>query len=143
MNFFFELVYKKRKTFGPNRLSRRKWYSRDLVPEVFKDGSEDRGRDITIRKEDPIGNDPLRLEEFYEKIDSREGFYYGIVLDNPLIALGRSEVRVKNGSETLREVFAKVAEPKGDENDKDSRDNSEKEELGNYNDNWHSDHMKH
>ena len=98
MNFFFELVYKKGKTFGPGGLSRRKWYPGDLVPKVFKDGSKDRDGDIAIRKENPTGDDPLRLEEFYEEIDSREGFYHGIVLNDPLMALGRSEMRVKNGS---------------------------------------------
>jgi len=141
-NFFFELVHKKGKTFGPDGLSRRKWYPRDLVPKVFKDGLEDGSGDIAIRKEDPIGDDPLRLEEFYEEINSREGFYHGIILDDPLMTLGRLEARSKNGPETLREVFAEVTEPKGNENDEDPGDNSEEEELGNYDNNRHSDHMK-
>jgi len=84
----------------------------------------------------------LRLKEFYEEIDSREGFYHGIVLDDLLMALGRSEARVKNRLETSREIFTEVTEPKEDKNDKDSRDNPEKEELGNYNNNWYSDHAK-
>jgi len=29
-----------------------------------------------MRKEDPTSLDPLELEEFYEEIDSREGFFY-------------------------------------------------------------------
>jgi len=78
-NFFFELVHKKGKTFGLDGLSRRKWYPGDPVPEVFKDRSKDRGKDIAIRKENPTGDDPLRLEEFYEEIDLREGFYHRIV----------------------------------------------------------------
>jgi len=119
-NFFFKLVHKKGKTFGPDRLSKRKWYPGDPVPEVFKDGSEDGDRDITVRKEDPTGDNPLRLEEFYEEINSREGFYHRIVLDDPLMALGRSKARVKNGSETSREVFVEVVEPKRDKNNKDS-----------------------
>jgi len=142
-NFFFELVHNKGKTFGPDGLSRRKWYPGDPVPKVFKDGSEDRGRDIAIRKENPTGDDPLRLEEFYEEINSREGFYYGIILDDSLMTLGRSEARVKNGSKTSREASAEVTESKGDENDEDSGDNSEEEKLGNYNNNQHSDHTKH
>jgi len=141
-NLFFELVHKKGKTFGPNRLSRRKWYPGDPVPEVFKDRSEDRGGDITVRKEDPTGDDPLRLEEFYEEINLREGFYHGIILDDLLMNLGRSESRVKNGPENSREVFAEVAETKGDENRENSENGSEEEELGSYDDNWYSDHAK-
>jgi len=139
-NFFFELVHKKGKTFGPDGLSRRKWYSGDLVPEVFKDGSEDRDGDIAIRKEDPIGDDSLRLEEFYKEIDLREGFYHRIILDDPLMTL---EARSKNRPEILREVFVEVTESEGDENDESSGDNSEEEELGNYSDNQRSDHVNH
>jgi len=141
-NFFFELVHKKGNTFGPDRLSRQKWYPGDPVPKVFKDGLEDGGGDITIRKEDPTEDDPMRLEEFYEEIDSREGFYHGIVLDDPLINLGRSEVRVKNRPESSREIFAEVTEIEGDKSDESSGDNPEEEELGDYNNNQCSDHAK-
>jgi len=51
----------------------------------------------------------LRLEEFYDEINSREGFYHGIVLDNLLMTLGRSEARIKNGPEGSRAVFTEVA----------------------------------
>jgi len=88
MNFFFELVHKKGKTFGPDRLSRRKWYPGDTMPERFKDGSEDGGGDIIVRKEGQTGDDLLTLEEFYDEIDSREGFYHGIMKDDPLMQLG-------------------------------------------------------
>jgi len=135
MNFFFELVHKKGKTFGPDRLLRRKWYPGDPVPKVFKDGSENGGRDIAVRKEDPTGDNPLRLEDFYEEINSREGFCHGIILDDLLMNLERSEVRVKNRPKSLREVFAEVMEIKGNENDKNSGDNPEEEELGNYDNN--------
>jgi len=60
--------------FGPNGLFRRKWYPRDPLPEEFKDGMDDRAGKITLRKENPQEPDPLGLEEFYEEIDSREGF---------------------------------------------------------------------
>jgi len=30
----------------------------------------------------------LRLKEFYDGINLREGFYYGIILDDPLMNLG-------------------------------------------------------
>jgi len=142
-NFFFELVHKKEKTFGPDRLLRRKWYPGDPMPERFKDKLEDSGGDITVRKESQTGDDPLRLEEFYDEIDLREGFYHRIIKSDPLMQLGWSEPRVTKRSGTSREVFAEVAEPKGDENDEDSENNSEEEEPGNYNNNWHSDHTKH
>jgi len=142
-NFFFELVHKKGKTFGPDGISRRKWYPGDPVPEVFKDGLEDGDRDIAVRKENPTGDDPLRLKEFYEEIDSREGFYHGIILDDPLMTLEKSEVRSKNRLEISREVFAEVMKPEGDENDKSSGDNSGEEELGNYDNNQCSDHVNH
>jgi len=73
-NFFFELVHKKGKTFGPDGLLRRKWYLGNTMPERFKDGSEDSSGDIIVRKESQIRDDPLRLEEFYNEINSREGF---------------------------------------------------------------------
>jgi len=112
------------------------------MPERFKDGLEDGGRDITVRKESQTGDDPLRLEEFYDEIDLREGFYHGIIKSDSLMQLGWSEPRVTKRLGTLREVFAEVMEPKGDENDEDSKDNSEEEELGNYNNNQCSDHAK-
>jgi len=142
-NFFFELVHKKGKTFGPDRLSRRKWYLRDTMPERFKDGSEDGGGDIIVRKEGQTGDDPLTLEEFYDEIDLREGFHHGIIKNDPLMQLGRSETGVIKRSECSRVVFAEAVEPKGDENDEDSEGSSEEEELGIYNNNQHSNHTKH
>jgi len=138
-NFFFELVYKKGKTFGLDGLLRRKWYSGDPVLETFKDRSEDGGGDITIRKENLTMDDPLKLKEFYDGINLREGFYYGIILDDPLMKL---EVRIKDGPECLRAVFTKAVEHEEDENSKNSEDNFAEEELGNYDDNGHSDHAK-
>jgi len=79
------LVHKRGKTFGPDGLSRRKWYPGDTIPEGFKDGSEDGGKDIIIRKEGQTGDDPLTLEEFYDEINSREGFYYVILKSDPLM----------------------------------------------------------
>ena len=73
-NFFFEIVRKKGKTFGPDRLSRRKWYPGDPAPEDFKDGTDDGTGEITWRKRDLQDEDPLELGEFYKEIDSREGF---------------------------------------------------------------------
>ena len=60
MNFFFELVHKKGKTFGLDGLSRRKWYPGDTMPERFKDGLEDSGGNIIVRKEGQTGDDPLQ-----------------------------------------------------------------------------------
>jgi len=55
---------------------------------------------------------------------------------------GRSEVGVTKSPECSRAVFKEAVEPKGAKNDKDSEDNSEEEELGIYDNNWRSDHMK-
>jgi len=41
MNLFFEIVYKKGKTFGSDEFSRRKWYLEDPLPDKFKDGLDD------------------------------------------------------------------------------------------------------
>jgi len=38
MNFFFEIVYKKEKTFELDGLSRRKWYPGDPSLDRFKNG---------------------------------------------------------------------------------------------------------
>jgi len=52
-NFFFEIIHKKEKTFGPDRLSRRKWYPGDPTPEKFTDGTDDGAGDIVLRKDNP------------------------------------------------------------------------------------------
>jgi len=86
-NFFFEIIHKKGKTFRPDGLSRRKWYPGDLPQEDFIDGTDDGGGDIVVRKEDPKSLDLLELEEFYEEIDSREGFFYESIEKEPLLEL--------------------------------------------------------
>jgi len=98
---------------------------------------------LLLEKKAKQGMIPLRLEEFYDEIDSREGFYHGIITSDPLMQLGRSETRVTKRSKCSRAVFTETVEPKGDENDEDSKDNSEEEELGIYDNNQHSDHAKH
>jgi len=112
------------------------------MPERFKDKSEDDGKDIIVRKEGQTRDDLLRLKEFYDEIDLREGFYHGIIKSDPLMQLERSEPRVTKRSEYSRVVFTETMEPKGDENNKDSEDNSEEEELGNYDNNQWSDYAK-
>jgi len=86
-NFFFELVHKRGKTFGPDGLSRQKWYPGDSLPEPFKDRSKDGGGDITIRHGGPLEEKPLELEEFYNEIDLREGFYQESIDDDPFLTL--------------------------------------------------------
>ena len=48
MNFFFKIVYKKKKTFGLDRLLRRKWYPRDSPLNKFKNSSDNEKDDILI-----------------------------------------------------------------------------------------------
>jgi len=52
-NFFFKIVHKKGKMFGPDGLSRRKWYPGDLPPKEFTDGTDNGARDIALRKDNP------------------------------------------------------------------------------------------
>jgi len=52
-NFFFEVVHKKGRTFGPDRLSRRKWYPGDLKLEEFKDGMDNGTGDVRVANSKP------------------------------------------------------------------------------------------
>jgi len=111
-NFFFEIVHKKGKTFRLDRLSRKKWYSGDLSPEEFTDGTDDGAGDIVLRKDNPQEPDPLELDEFYEEIDSREDFLQEILRDNGLLSL---EWQFNNDSNHPRriscvEVFTQTIE---------------------------------
>jgi len=73
--------------FGPDGLSRRKWYPGDPSPEEFTDGTDDGAGDIVLRKDNPQEPDPLELDEFYEEIDFREGFLQDILRENELLSL--------------------------------------------------------
>ena len=86
-NFFFEIVYKKGKTFRPDGLSRRKWYPEDPSTEEFTDGTDDGAGDIVLRKDNPQEPDPLELDKFYKEIDSREGFLQDILREDRLLSL--------------------------------------------------------
>ena len=88
------MVHKKGKTFGPDGLSRRRWYPEDPIPEDFADGSEDGGEDIVVRQGGPQEEEPLELETFYEDIDSREGYYNQIMESDTLMELGRLESEI-------------------------------------------------
>ena len=47
-NFFFEIVHKKEKTLKPDRLSRRKQYPGNPLPDIFENGSDNEKDDIPI-----------------------------------------------------------------------------------------------
>jgi len=70
-NFFFEIIHRKEKMFGPDGLSRRKWYLGDLFPKEFKYGTNDGARDIVLRKDNLQEPDPLELETYISRIDVR------------------------------------------------------------------------
>ena len=132
-NFFFEIVHKKGKMFGPDGLSRRKQYLGDLSPEEFTDGTDDRARDIVLRKNNPQEPDPLELDEFYEEIDSRKGFLQEILRDNGVLSL---EWQFNNNSDHLNkissmEVFTETMEDSSEnslETDKKEYDNNRRSE---------------
>ena len=72
--FFFKIVYKKGKTFGLDRLSRKKQYSKNLFSDRFEDSSDNEKKNILIllgKNQEEIS---LELEKFYENIDLRKGF---------------------------------------------------------------------
>jgi len=137
-NFFFELVHKRGKTFGPDGLLRRKRYLGDSLPEPFKDGSEDGGGDITIRHGGPLEEKPLELEKFYNEIDSREGFYQESIDDDPLLTLWQSAAKDTRERKRSKVVFMETM----DNNNKKPEQDDDSEELGDYNDNRCSDHAK-
>lgn len=73
-NFFFKIVYKKEKTFGLDRLSRKKQYSKNLFSDRFEDSSDNEKKNILILLGKNQEEIPLELEKFYENIDLRKGF---------------------------------------------------------------------
>jgi len=128
-NFFFKIVHKKGKTFGPDGLSRRKWYPGDPTPEKFTDSTDDRAGGIVLRKDNPQEPDPLELDEFYEEIDSREGFLQDILREDKLLSL---EWQFNNDSSHLNkigsvEVFTETIEDSPEnslETDREEYDNN-------------------
>ncbi|XP_006462350.1 hypothetical protein AGABI2DRAFT_151831 [Agaricus bisporus var. bisporus H97] len=81
-NFQFTLLHKKGKTFGPDGLSRRKWYPGDPIERRFDDVSEDDQEDFELVKENPDDKDPLSLEAFTDDIDTRTGFMQQIMSES-------------------------------------------------------------
>ena len=102
-NFHFTLVHKKGKSFGPDGLSRRKWYPGDPEDEPFDDGSDDGAGDFELVKGDPDLEDPLDLEEFKAEIDNRSGYYLEAILDNQ----GLQEDLRRTMYDTKAEILAK------------------------------------
>ena len=45
-----------------------------------------------MTKEDPTSSDPLELKEFYEEIDSKDGFFYESIKKEPLLELKKGLV---------------------------------------------------
>ncbi|EKM73975.1 hypothetical protein AGABI1DRAFT_133796 [Agaricus bisporus var. burnettii JB137-S8] len=86
-NFFFTLVHRKGKGFGPDGLSRRKAYPGDDLSRKFDDGSDDKGEELTLVKETEEEEDPLPLEAFLEEIDSRTGFLQEVIDATPSFQL--------------------------------------------------------
>jgi len=89
-----------------------------------------------VRNEDHKSLDPLELEEFYEEINSKEGFFYESIEKEPLLELERNLVkdsRRSNNNKT-RDIFLKTAS----EEPKQNLESSHKE----YDDNKRSNHAK-
>ncbi|KAF7773662.1 hypothetical protein Agabi119p4_5829 [Agaricus bisporus var. burnettii] len=88
-HFHFMLLHKKGKSFGPDGLSRRKWYPGNPLARRFDDGSEDGEEDFELVKENPDDEDPLPLEAFVDEIDNRTGYLQQIINDTPVYQLAR------------------------------------------------------
>jgi len=60
-----------------------------------------------VRKENPKSLDPLELEEFYEEINSREGFFHESIEKKPLLELERNLVEDsrRSNSNKMRDIF--------------------------------------
>ncbi|KXN83936.1 hypothetical protein AN958_00801 [Leucoagaricus sp. SymC.cos] len=73
-NFQFTLVHKEGKTFGPDGLSRQRYYPGDKTTRNFDDGTDNEGKEFELEKATPETSDPLPLDEFWDDIDIRMGF---------------------------------------------------------------------
>jgi len=86
-----------------------------------------------LRKDNPQEPDPLELDEFYEEIDSREGFLQDILRENRLLSLERQFNNDNSPSTKIRavEVFTETIED-GTENsleaDREEYDNNRRSE---------------
>lgn len=90
-NFQLVLFHKKGKTFGPDGLSRRKWYPGDPIERRFNDVSKDEQGDFKLIKENQDDDDPLPLETFLDDIDNRTGFLQQIVDESSAFQLSMTE----------------------------------------------------
>ncbi|KXN85050.1 Pro-Pol polyprotein [Leucoagaricus sp. SymC.cos] len=67
-NFQFILVHKEGKTFGPDGLSRQRYYPGDKTTRNFDDGTDDKGEEFELEKATPETSDPLPLDNLGERI---------------------------------------------------------------------------
>ena len=72
-NFFFEIIHKKEKTFGPDELLRSKQYSKDSPPDRFKNSLDNKRNNIPILLEKYQEEIPLKLEEI--QLENERGGY--------------------------------------------------------------------
>lgn len=73
-NFFFDIVYKKENIFGPDMLSRMKWYFGNSSLDRLKICLNNEKDDVLILLGECQEKIPLKLEEFYENINLWEDF---------------------------------------------------------------------
>ncbi|KXN91842.1 hypothetical protein AN958_11661, partial [Leucoagaricus sp. SymC.cos] len=73
-NFQFTMVHKEGKIFGPDGLSRQRYYPGDKTTRNFDDGTDDEGEEFELEKATPETSDPLPLDEFWDDINTRTGF---------------------------------------------------------------------
>jgi len=87
-----------------------------------------------VRKEDPKSLNSLELEEFYEEINSREGFFHESIKKEPLLERNLVEDSRRSNSNEMRDIFLETA---SEEPTQDLESSCEE-----YNDNKRSEHMK-
>ena len=76
--YHFTLRHKAGATFGPDGLSRRTPQTDDPSYEPCSDDEEDSAELPEFEVADPTEPQPLPIEDFVDKIDSRRGYYQGI-----------------------------------------------------------------
>jgi len=110
--FQFTLRHKAGATFGPDGLSRRPVQEGD---PIYEPCSDDEDTDPVVQKfeiVDPSEPQPLPIEDFVDKIDSRGGYFFGIAksLDNFEDELKKADNEREREVASLREKLGKASD---------------------------------
>jgi len=110
-HYQFTLVYKEEKTFGLDGLSRRKGYPGDKKTRRFNDRTDNEGKELAFQKKTLGLSDLLPLEEFWEEIDTRTGFFQETKKDLVIFKKDLQEILRETRAEEL--AIRKLIREKG------------------------------